>query len=100
LLLLHWTIGQKILEHQAQAHWGDKVVKQLSIDLQEKFPNSKGFSYRNLQYMKRFAVEVSPEAIAQVPLAQLSWYHHITLIEPALRLWYAQKTVKTVGLEI
>jgi predicted nuclease of restriction endonuclease-like (RecB) superfamily len=98
LLLLYWTIGQKILERQAQSNWGDKVVKQLSIDLQQKIPNSKGFSYRNLQYMKRFAIEVSREAIVQVPLAQLSWYHHITLIEkvndPTLRFWYAQKAVE------
>jgi predicted nuclease of restriction endonuclease-like (RecB) superfamily len=101
LLFLHWNIGHKILERQAQANWGDKVVKQLSNDLQQQLPRSKGFSYRNLQYMKRFAVEVSREAIVQVPLAQLSWYHHLTLIEkvsdPLLRLWYAQKPLKTAG---
>jgi len=46
--------------------------------------------------LARIAVTRSP--IVQAPLAQLSWYHHLALLDklnsPAERLWYAAKTVE------
>ena len=98
MLLLYWEIGRIILERQKSEGWGAKITEQLSQDLKNAFPNLKGFSKRNLLYMKQFA-ESNPEfSIAQVPLAQLSWYHNITLLEKChdnnLRLWYAQQTLE------
>lgn len=55
LVLLYWHIGQAILERQAQAGWGAGVVQQLSRDLGREFPDLKGLSPRNLQYMAQFA---------------------------------------------
>ena len=58
----------------------------------------KGYSPRNLKYMRTFASLWENAEIVQAPLAQLSWYHHIALIEklstPDERRWYAQKTVQ------
>jgi hypothetical protein len=53
----------------------------------------KGFSPRNLKYMRAFAAAWPDRSIVQAPLAQLTWYHHIALLEkldsPEPRLWYA-----------
>ena len=57
----------------------------------------EGFSPRNLKYMRAFAQAWSEEAIVQEALAQITWYHNLTLIEKLKereeRLWYAQETV-------
>ena len=56
LLLLYWEIGKLIVERQKKI-----------------FPTMKGFSKRNLLYMKQFAEVYSNFQITQVPLAQISY---------------------------
>lgn len=98
LLLLYWEIGKGIIGKIETEKWGAKVFEQLSHDLQTAFPDMKGFSVRNLQYMRRFAFAYPGFTIAQVPLAQLSWYHNITLLskcsEEKERLWYANQALR------
>src|SRR5216683_7275461 len=55
LVMLYWRIGRDILERQNQAGWGAKIIDQLSKDLCHDFPEMKGFSPRNLKYMRAFA---------------------------------------------
>ena len=40
-----------------------------------------GFSARNLKYMRRFAEAYPDEAIVQGLLAQITWYHNITILD-------------------
>ena len=98
LVLLYWQIGHDILTRQQQQGWGAKVIDKLAKDLQQEFPQMKGFSPRNLKYMRAFAETYPDGAIVQEVLAQVTWYHNIALIEKlkALdeRLWYAQQTVE------
>jgi len=98
LLSLYWDIGQEIISRQKQQGWGKKVIPQLSHELQSEFPDMQGFSTRNLGYMKRFAAAWSRESILQAPLAKLSWYHHIALLEkielPQEREAYARLAVE------
>ncbi|MEQ8766851.1 MAG: PDDEXK nuclease domain-containing protein [Planctomycetota bacterium] len=98
LVLLYWTIGRDILERQERLGWGAKVIEQLAADLRREFPGSKGFSSRNLKYMRSFAQAWPDEAIVQGPLAQITWWHNLALLEkvkdPDQRLWYARKTVE------
>ena len=49
LVLLYWQIGQDILHRQQQQGWGAKVINRLAADLQQAFPQMKGFSPRNLK---------------------------------------------------
>ena len=107
-LTLYWKIGRSILQKQKEKGWGKKVIEQLSKDLSNKFPNDRGYSVRNLGYMKSFAQEYPDFPILQVPLAklkgqaiwqvslaeledgehefvqvplvQITWYHHISLL--------------------
>ncbi|MDI9334601.1 MAG: DUF1016 N-terminal domain-containing protein [Cytophagales bacterium] len=55
LVVLYWQIGRDILERQAQQSWGTKVIERLAVDLRTAFPDMKGFSTRNLKYMRTFA---------------------------------------------
>src|SRR5438309_1863792 len=55
LVTLYWEIGHEILSRQAQLGWGAGVIDQLAKDLRTTFPDVKGFSPRNLKYMRAFA---------------------------------------------
>lgn len=109
-MTLYWEIGNSIIEKQNQNGWGSKVIDVLASDLAQKFPDSKGFSVRNLKYMKAFAeaypqfpiVQVplaqSKNKFMQVPLAQITWYHHISLLtkvkDTTERIFYINETAK------
>lgn len=54
LVLLYWQIGSDILSRQAEQGWGAKVIERLAEDLRLAFPDMKGFSPRNLKYMRAF----------------------------------------------
>jgi predicted nuclease of restriction endonuclease-like (RecB) superfamily len=77
LVLLYWQIGQEILTRQAELGWGAKVVERLAHDLRTAFPDMKGFSPRNLKYMRAFAEAWPDLEFVQALLAQLPWYHQL-----------------------
>ncbi len=54
LLKLYWFIGSQIVKKQKTAKWGSGFLKQLSKDLQNEFPGIKGFSYRNIKYIRQW----------------------------------------------
>jgi predicted nuclease of restriction endonuclease-like (RecB) superfamily len=98
MVLLYWDIGRSILDKQADQGWGSRVIDRLAADLRDAFLEMKGFSPRNLKYMRAFAAAWPDRKIVQASLAQLTWYHHIALLEkldsPESRLWYAAKTLE------
>ena len=98
LVLLYWQIGRDILDRQAREGWGAKVIDRLAADLRTAFPDLKGFSPRNLKYMRTFA-EAWPDAeFVQGVLAQLPWYHQLALLDKVdsadTRRWYASQAIK------
>ncbi|HEY7834288.1 MAG TPA: PDDEXK nuclease domain-containing protein [Ktedonobacterales bacterium] len=98
LVLLYWQIGREILQRQEEEGWGAKVIDRLSRDLWAEFPEMKGFSSHNLKYMRAFARAYTDESIVQAALAQITWYHNITLLDkvkdPTEREWYMHATVR------
>lgn len=110
MLTLYWEIGNSIIEKQQQNSWGSKIIDLLAVDLARNFPDSRGFSVRNLKYMRAFSeayphfpiVQVplaqSENEFVQVPLAQITWYHHISLLSKvkdlAERAFYIAETAK------
>lgn len=98
LIKLYWSIGKQISDKQNQAGWGTKVVNQLATDLKVEFPEMKGFSPRNLNYMKRLAETWGDESILQQLVAKLPWGHNIALLEKLdteqERMWYARSTIE------
>jgi predicted nuclease of restriction endonuclease-like (RecB) superfamily len=98
MVLLYWDIGQRILQKQVEQGYGTKVIDRLAADLRQAFPDMKGFSPRNLKYMRAFAAAWPDRSLVQASLAQVTWYHNLTLLEKLTsnedRLWYAEKTVE------
>lgn len=92
LVLLYWQIGREILQRQQQEGWGAKVIDRLARDLHAAFPEMRGFSSRNLKYMRAFAAAYLDEAIVQQTAAQLPWFHTCILLDKVkdaeMRLWY------------
>lgn len=81
LVLLYWQIGRDILARQAQQGWGAKVIERLAQDLRMAFPNMKGFSTRNLKYMRAFAQAWPETEFVQQVAARLPWFHLCTLMD-------------------
>lgn len=98
MVLLYWQIGQDILAQQAQHGWGAKVIDHLSLDLRRAFPSMKGFSARNLKYMRAFAAAWPDEQFVQQVAAQIPWFHNCVLLDklsnPLEREWYAHRTIE------
>ncbi len=98
LVLLYWQIGQDILTRQAQQGWGAKVIERRARDLRSAFPDMKGFSPRNLKYMRAFAEAWPDVQFVQQAAAQLPWGHNLVLLDklpgPETRRWYAAKAIE------
>jgi predicted nuclease of restriction endonuclease-like (RecB) superfamily len=71
LILLYWYIGKEILARQEKEGWGTQVIDRLSADLHAAFPQMKGFSVRNLKYMRSFAETYPKQQFVQALLAQI-----------------------------
>ncbi|MBM9488330.1 DUF1016 family protein [Pseudomonas sp. ICBG1301] len=98
LVLLYWQIGHDILTRQAEQGWGSKVIDHLAQDLRTAFPRMKGFSPRNLKYMRAFAEAWPDSEFVQEVLAQLPWYHQLALLDklpsPETRRWYIAQAIE------
>ncbi|MGB3130866.1 MAG: PDDEXK nuclease domain-containing protein [Saprospiraceae bacterium] len=71
MLFLYWQLGIIIIENQHNKGWGAKIIPNLAKDLAKEFPQLKGFSERNLKYMKKFAEEYTIEIIQTYNQIQL-----------------------------
>ena len=80
LIMLYWRIGKDILARQEAQGWGAKVIDRLAHDLRNAFPDMKGFSARNLKYMRMFAETWPDKQIVQQAVAQLPWGHNLVLL--------------------
>lgn len=98
LVVLYWQSGNAILARQRQHGWGAKVIDRLSADLRQSFPDIKGFSPRNLKYMRALAEAYQDEEFMQQSVAQIPWGYNMRILEtveqPAEREWYIRQTIK------
>lgn len=95
MLLLYYDIGCVINEHKS---WGNKFIDNLASDIRVAFPESKGYSVRNLKYMAKFAARFPNREFVQEALAQITWYHHIALMDKVKNadehVWYAKEAAQ------
>lgn len=102
LLEFYWQLGESIVERQQHSQWGDGFLVQLSADLTSEFPDVKGFSYRNLKYMRQWygfyadTSVIGQQAVAQ--LIQIPWGHNLVIISKCQNsveaLFYVQQTLQ------
>lgn len=95
LVNLYFNIGKTLEENSS---WGNKFIDNVAMELKMSFPNLKGFSVRNLKYMKSFYNEYKDDEEFVQLVAQLSWKHNITLMQKVkdkeIRKWYMGKCLE------
>jgi len=118
MLHFYWSLGRDIVELNAESKWGDKILQNISQDLQDKLPGVKGFSFTNMNYIKRFYLLYShldtifPQAVGKLndaeneifpqvvgDLFSIPWGHHRFIIDkcydnPEKAYFYVQKTIQ------
>ena len=94
-ILLYWNIGRVIIEN---TRYGAKFIENLARDIKSEFPNAKGYSVRNLKYMRKFAELVPEEEKVQTASALLTWSHNRCLFDKTNTLeeylWYVAQTIE------
>lgn len=95
LVNLYYRIGKVLYDNSV---WGNKFLDKLAFELKNTYPNQKGFSIRNLKYMKTFYSEYHDDLEFVHLGAQLPWKHNVSLIEKvkdkSVRKWYMEKCIE------
>jgi predicted nuclease of restriction endonuclease-like (RecB) superfamily len=98
LLRLYWEMAGRIVEKQKGSIWGDGFLVQLSRDLQAEFPDMKGFSFRNIKYIRQWYLYWQENPIGQQLVAQIPWGHNLVIISKTKSneeaLFYVHKTIE------
>ena len=88
-------IGNVIIRN---SEWGNKFVENLSKDMKMRFPSAKGYSVRNLKYMKKFAQTFTEDDVDEYGLGRITWSHHQILMSKVSNreeyIWYLEKTLE------
>src|SRR5574344_1869290 len=94
-IMLYWNIGKIII---ANTKYGAKFVENLALDIKAEFSTAKGYSVRNLKYMRKFASVFADEQKVQTLFALLSWSHNTLLLDKTKTQeefeWYAEQTIE------
>jgi len=99
LLQFYWQLGADIAAQQAEQRWGSGFLQRLSQDLMQEFPEVKGFSLRNLKYIRQWhafwqAASIGQQAVAQ--LTAIPWGHNLVIVSKctshAEALYYLRQT--------
>lgn len=98
LILFYWELGKDLVEKQKAFKWGDLFLEQFSHDMRIAFPDMRGFSKRNLEYMRQLAILCPAPEFAKQAVSQMPWGHVVVLIQkiksPQIQEWYAQQALK------
>ena len=91
LIMLYHSIGCVINAHKS---WGNKFIENLAQDIKLEFPQSTGYSVRNLKYMAKFAATYPDAEFVQQVVAQIPWGHNVVLLDKVAdaeeRNWYIE----------
>lgn len=95
LINMYFRVGKNISEN---VEYGNSFITILSKSLKLEFPDSTGFSERNLWRMKAFYEQYKDFLILPPAVAELPWTHNYMLLEKVkdrdMRLWYAEECLK------
>ena len=91
LIMLYHSIGCVINAHKS---WGNKFIENLAQDIKLEFPQSTGYSVRNLKYMAKVAATYPDAEFVQQVVAQIPWGHNVVLLDKVAdaeeRNWYIE----------
>ena len=99
LISLYWDIGKSIVEKQEKLGWGQKIIQQLAEDLQKEFPRNSGFSYANLDRMRKFHLSYKDNPKLAQLVREIPWGQNITILEKLKdnyqREYYLRMTIRS-----
>jgi predicted nuclease of restriction endonuclease-like (RecB) superfamily len=79
LINLYWNIGEYITNKLEQSEWGDAVVTELAIYIQQSEPELKGFSDKNIWRMKKFYETYKDFPKLSPAVREISWTHNLLI---------------------
>jgi predicted nuclease of restriction endonuclease-like (RecB) superfamily len=79
LINLYWNIGEYITNKLEQSEWGDSVVTELAIYIQQSEPELKGFSDKNIWRMKKFYETYKDFPKLSPVVREISWTHNLLI---------------------
>lgn len=95
LINMYFRMGKNISEN---VKYGNNFILILSQSLKLEFPDSTGFSERNLRRMKAFYEQYKDFLNLPPAVADLPWTHNYILLEKVKeidkRIWYAEECLK------
>lgn len=95
LIKRNLKIGELII---SKSEWGNRFIDNLAQDIKSEFPETTGFSVRNLKYMKKFASIFKEDDIDEYGFTAVTWYHHMALMDKTKDknqyVWYVQRTIE------
>jgi len=97
LLEFYWYLGSEIVKKEKEFAWGSSFIIKLSDDLSKEFSEVKGFSTRNLKYIRQwYKFWNGQQVVAQ--LVSIPWGHNIVIISKCKNrdeaLFYINKTIE------
>ena len=99
LISLYWDIGKSIVGKQEKLGWGQKIIQQLAEDLQKEFPRNSGFSYANLDRMRKFHLTYKDNPKLAQLVREIPWGQNITILEKLKdnyqREYYLRMTIRS-----
>lgn len=108
LLRFYWSVGKDIVTKQMEQRYGDGIIDAISRDLTTALPGVRGFSKRNLYYIKNFYLlynqifKIVPQLVAQSEadmIFSVPWGHHRIIIDklrdnPEKAVFFLKKTIE------
>lgn len=108
-LLFNWLLGKDLSTRKAEEKWGAGIVEQVSLDLQNEFPNARGFSTTNLWNMKKWysfyseSYEKLQQTVGETEFPRIfafvPWGHHIQIITKCKSTEEAAFYIKKIAQE-
>ena len=93
LLSLYFYIGKILVDN---SKYGNNFINNISIELKLSYPNTKGFSIRNLKNMRKYYLVCIKNKKVQKASALIPWSHNILIFDKIKkdeeRLWYIKET--------
>ena len=97
LIDMYWLIGERVSLMANTGAWGNKTVKELASQIQNKFPSQSGFSWQNIYRMKQFYETYKDEPKFSALLRKLSWTSNVLIMSTKTkeeREFYLTLTIK------
>ena len=80
LIKMYWKVGEFLSRETEHATYGDAYIDEISKEIQETFPEIKGFNRRGLYRMKKFYETYKDNEIVLPLVSQISWTNHLLIM--------------------